>query len=353
MEMRQSFEMATGIKSDHNTSDRQRKAMHLMNFKPRSWIHPLSVVITLLTAVACATAQEAAAPANGDPQAGSAPASVAALRPEVHEIPMPGAGRFGGDLKMVTHVFRPPGAGPFPVVLFSHGRPSSDVERGKLSMPAPPVQVRYWLAKGFVIVAPIRVGYGATGGPDAEANGGRFDSEGRCLSRPAFRSQAEAARNALATALTWVRMQTWADSGRIILEGESVGGFATVAAAAQPQAGVLGYVNFAGGAGGNPDRAPGHSCDPEQITALYTEFGASTKVPSLWIYAENDQFWGPDVPKAWHAGFAKGGSRTTFVQTPPVQDGNGHSLVRRAQRLWAPHVDRFLESIASDKGNRS
>lgn len=268
-----------------------------------------------------------------------------ALTPALVDIPMKGAGTFGGDVNMITQVFKPQGDGPFPVLLFSHGRAGTDADRSKLTRPIPSDQARYWVNRGFAVVAPIRAGYGATGGPDAEANGVRFDSEGRCKGRPDFRGQADAARQAVMGALNWIRAQPWADSRQIVLEGQSVGGLATVAAAAQRPDGVVGYINFAGGAGGNPERSPGRGCDPDQLTALYSEYGRTTTIPNLWIYAENDQYWGADSPKAWHAGFAKGTSRTTFVQAPAVADGDGHGLARHAPRLWARYLDDFMASL--------
>ena len=307
-------------------------------------LHARSARIALVLACSlCAGAAHAQDDAEPPVQAAS-PARPA-LKPDVVEIAVKGAGTFGGDVNMVTQVFKPAGAGPFPVLLFSHGRAGTNAERAKLTRPIPADQARFWLGKGYAVVAPIRVGYGATGGPDAEVNGAKFDNEGRCLSRPDFRGAAEAARKPVAAALEWVRAQPWADAHRVILEGQSVGGLATVAAAARKPDGVLAYINFAGGAGGSPERSPGHGCDPDQLAALYTEFGATTAIPNVWIYAENDQYWGADAPKAWHAGFAKGGSKTTFVQAPPVSDGDGHGLSRHAPRLWSRYLNEFLDSL--------
>ena len=277
--------------------------------------------------------------------AASASAPTAAPKPEIAQIPMRGAGSLGGDVNMVTQVFKPPGSGPFPTLVFSHGRAGSGTERAQLTRPISTNQVRYWLGKGYAVVAPIRVGYGATGGPDAELNGARFDSDGQCRSRPDFRSAADAGSKAVLATVDWLHAQTWADVRHIVLEGQSAGGLATVAAAARRPAGVIAYINFAGGAGGNPERSPGRSCDPDQLTAIYTELGQTTVIPNLWIYAENDQYFGADAPVAWHAGFAKGGSRTRFIHAPPVADGDGHGLSRHATRLWAGYLNEFLGSV--------
>src|SRR5262249_48113229 len=156
-------------------------------------------------------------------------------------------------------------------------------------------------------------GYGATGGMDAEASGSRIDAQGHCVGRPDFRRTAEAASAAVLATVAWLHGERWADARLVLLVGQSVGRLATVAAAAQHPAGVVGYLNFAGGPGGNPEHSPGRSCDPEQLASLFAGYGRATTMPNLWIYAENDQYWGGAQPAAWHAAFAKGsGSRTTF-----------------------------------------
>jgi len=274
----------------------------------------------------------------------STPRLAALPAPTVVSIPLRDPG--SGQATMVAEVFRPEGAGPFPVVVFSHGRAPSRAARDALRHGASEAQLRYWLARGAAVVAPIRPGYGATGGADAEASGSRIDAQGRCVGKPDFRKTAEAGSAAILAAVGWLRGEPWADARLVLLVGQSVGGLATVAAAAQHPAGVVGYVNFAGGTGGNPEHSPGRSCDPEQLTRLYAAYGRATTVPNLWIYAENDQYWGGNQPAAWHAAFAQGsGSRTTFVRVPAVPDGDGHGLSRHEARLWARPVDGFVAGI--------
>ena len=241
--------------------------------------------------------------------------------------------------------FLPPGPGPFPVVVFSHGRDPSAEGRANLAVGVSRVQVFFWLARGVAVVSPVRPGYGASTGSDVESTGIRFDRTGRCIGRADFRKTADAAMRSVDATLQWLHGQTWADANEVLLVGQSVGGLTTVAAGARRLPGVVGYVNFAGGSGGNPDRSPGMSCEPGQLEQLYADYGRSTTVPNLWVYALNDQFWGPDVPRQWHAAFARGGSPTTFVQAPAVADGDGHGLSRHAPALWAPTVDAFLARL--------
>jgi len=311
---------------------------------PASIFRASSAAIGASFVLLSAVAQEAK---TASPAASAASAPLPPLPAgETVSIPVAGTGLFGGNVAMVTQVFRPPGDGPFPVVVFSHGRAPDAAGRAHLKVGISNTQLRFWLARGDAVVAPIRPGYGATGlGSDPENSGAHFDAMGHCTSRPDFRKTAEAAGSTVDATLAWLRSQPWADTHHVLLAGQSVGGLTTVAAGAHLQEGVVGYINFAGGTGGNPERSPGASCDPGQMEALYAGFGRTTTLPNLWVYALNDQFWGADVPVAWHAAFAKGGSRTTFVHAPAVADGNGHGLSGHAQRLWAPYVNDFLATI--------
>ncbi len=305
------------------------------------FLRVLQAVAVLVAMPAIAQQADDAAHAESAPQA-SQPSLPAG---ETVAIPLPGAGTFGGDVAMSTQVFLPPGKGPFPVVVFSHGRAPDAADRAHLKVGVSNAQLRFWLSRGDAVVAPIRPGYGATGGGDPENSGARFDNFGRCTTKPDYRRTAAAAARTVDATLAWLRAQPWADAHHVLLVGQSMGGLTTVAAGARPLDGVVGYVNFAGGGGGSPTLSPGHNCDPEQLTEVYGEFGRSTTIPSLWVYTMNDQYFGPDAPVAWHASFARGGSKTTFVHAPAVADGDGHGLSRHQQRLWAPYVNEFLATI--------
>jgi dienelactone hydrolase len=270
---------------------------------------------------------------------GAAAAASFVHPPQVVHIPFDAAATPHG---IVAGIFVPAGEAPFPVMVYSHGR---SADRSRTELPDPRGFVRYWLRKGFAVVAPIRPGYGPTGGKDLEDSGVLYDIFGNCWGHPRFGHAAAAARDALKATIGWVRGQAWADAGRILLVGTSMGGLASVATAAANLDGVIGYVNFAGGTGGNGEASPEHSCGSADMEAVMTRYGASTRVPSLWLYAQNDTFLGPERPRAWHRAFAAGGSHARFVQTPPVPHADGHQLLGRGSRLWIPEVDRFLAEL--------
>jgi dienelactone hydrolase len=269
-------------------------------------------------------------------------AVVPGFAPQVVRIPLDPLHARGADAGMVAGVFTPPGEGPFPVMVYSHGR---SAERNDTQLPDPRGFVRYWLHKGFVVVAPIRPGYGATGGEDREDSGVLYDIFGNCWGRPRFAGAAAAGGDAIAATVAWVRAQTWADPRRIVLVGTSMGGLASMASAATNPEGVAAIVNFAGGTGGNGQAAPEHSCGAEDMEALMSLYGQRTRVPSLWLYAKNDSFWGAELPRAWHRAFAAGGSDTRFVLTEALPNADGHQLLARGSRFWMAPVDRFLGEL--------
>jgi dienelactone hydrolase len=248
--------------------------------------------------------------------------------------------------RMATQVFKPPGNGPFPILLYAHGRPAYASERALLKRPIHARHVQYWLAKGYAVVAPIRPGYGITGGADAESSGVGYAKNGACLRSPNPANLAANAAAAQRQALDWVRQQPWARKDRIVLEGQSAGGLATVALCASNPPGVVGCINFSGGAGGDPVHAPGRVCAPEKITELMRGYGHSTQRPSIWLYAPNDLYWGAEPPKQWHAAFsvaakAATGQPSTLVQTPPI-GSDGHSLQRAGSAHWGPPLAAWL-----------
>jgi dienelactone hydrolase len=166
-----------------------------------------------------------------------------------------------------------------------------------------------------------------------------------CVADPDYKATATHARETLVAAYEWALGQPWVRKDRILFEGQSVGGLATVAVSALNLPGVVGTVNFAGGSGGFPDGSPGKSCWPAKLTDLYGEFGREAKAPSLWLYAPNDLYWGAEVPPQWHAAYKAGGSDTLFVQTAPVEGADGHHLLNVGGRMWSGPLNAFMKKV--------
>lgn len=290
----------------------------------------------------------ALAPAVPSPQAQESKGALSTqtrVQPQILRLPMKGGAFLGGDIQMASHFYKPQGDGPFPVVVFSHGRAAEREARANLKYPVAVGHGNFWLRKGFAVIAPLRPGYGETGGVDDESSGATWRF-GSCRTDPDYAKVAKVAAEAVLATLEWVRAQPWATREKILLVGASVGGLTTVGVAARNPPGVVGAVNFSGGAGGSPNDSPGRSCKPENLTKLFEEFGKTIRVPSLWLYAENDLFWGSEAPKEWHKAFSAGGSNTRFVMTPPVPGvTDGHALFAAGGRLWSPPVNDFVKQL--------
>ncbi|RZI97404.1 MAG: dipeptidyl aminopeptidase [Variovorax sp.] len=250
----------------------------------------------------------------------------------------------GSATEVVANLYKPAGPGPFPLVLFAHGRAGTQQERAAVRFPIGVGHANYWLNKGVAVLAPIRPGYGETGGTDREDSFSNWRGN-QCFGNPSYGRTAENARATQMAALGWAQQQPWVRGDRILLEGQSVGGMTTVAMSALNPPGVVGAVNFAGGAGGNPRESPGRSCKPERLTEVYAEFGKAAKIPTLWLYAANDAYWGPDVPTLWHAAFKAGGSDTELLAAGAVEGGDGHQLINRGPNLWRATLDAFVDKV--------
>lgn len=261
------------------------------------------------------------------------------------KVPMKGAGIFGSTLDLSTEVFKPSGQGSFPVLVYAHGRSGTQEERSALAEVVPRQFLSFWLARGFAVVAPARPGYGKTGGTDREVPGHSWDGNGNCSGVPSPERVATTAAAAILAAINWSREQPWAMGSKILVAGNSVGGMVGAALAATNLPGVVAYINFAGGIAGNPDQAPGKSCAPERVREAFATYGKTARMPSLWLYAQNDKFWGAEAPRQWHAAYVAGGGVAEFVGTPPVPNADGHELIFVGRDLWASAVESFLKRV--------
>ena len=64
----------------------------------------------------------------------------------------------------------------------------------------------------------------------------------------------------------------------------------------------------------------------------------------IWIYTENDSYFGPALTKRMHNAFTAAGGDAEFHMFPAFGD-DGHFMIDSADAvpLWAPVVSRFLE----------
>ena len=285
----------------------------------------LRLTIVLVSALASSFAEAA----ENQPQ----------LLEEVWAIPV--------TLPTIAYVVRPVGNGPFPLVVMNHGVSLDQRERSFF----PLVEFRdaaMWFArKGYMVVAPTGSGYGAAALDEPER--GLFSSFysriGRC-ENPNFRD----AGLAVALLDKWI-IEYMAEQKRIvpdnvIVVGQSAGGWAAIALSSQNLPSVRAIITFAAGRGGRVGGKANNNCAPDRLVIATGEFGRTARVPMLWIYSENDTFFGPALSKRMHEAYVAAGGRAEYHMLPPFGN-DGHFLIGSADAipLWAPLVGPFLEKV--------
>ena len=234
------------------------------------------------------------------------------------------------DVIQVT-AYRPDGPGPFPVVVLSHGSPRSAEERRRSGRQRMAAQSRAFLAMGFAVLVPTRRGYGESGGEWAEAYG-------PCSDPDYYGAGLESARD-LRAAVESVRREPWADTTRVVLAGQSAGGWASIAASSAAFPGLVAVVNFAGGRG---SRGPNDVCGESRLVEAAQRYGRGSRVPTLWVYSENDLFFGPELARRMHQAFVRAGGRAEFLEVP-ANGADGHGYFARATGDWSGRVGDFLQ----------
>ena len=270
---------------------------------------------------------------------GSAPDILAKdLREEVLRTQATVKDMFGRQetMPLPITVYRPQGDGPFPLVVFNHGR--SAAKRATQGRYRPETVARYLVGKGFVVLVPNRIGYWETFGS--------FDPESSfCRS---IEPMSVAASDQVLATVEFAKTLPYVDASRWLVAGQSVGGLTTVATVGRAPAGLVGGINFSGGTGGNPDLLPGRPCNPGATSRYWGQIAKNAQVPMLWLYWENDKYWGPDIPKTWHRAWVDGGGHANLVAFGPSGE-NGHSGLTEDMDHWLPVVDEFLSQLGFDQ----
>lgn len=293
-----------------------------------------------LGVVATAAVLALALPVRAETKAGPQGEPSGALREQVYLIPN-GSGLFGDRFLHAT-VRRPAGEDPKPLVVINHGSPGDSAKR--LDMAVKYAAASEWFVRqGFVVVLPLRRGYGATGGDWAE-------TYGRCNEGDFYRGGLASADDIDAT-IRYMREQSFVQNDRVIVVGQSAGGWGTIAATSRPQPGVIAAINFAGGRGGHmggpTSQNANMNCRPDRLIGAAGEYGKTASVPTLWIYTENDSFFDPDLSKKMFDAYAAGSKGSAKYVLLPAFGKDGHQLFdsNSGVKRWDSVVLPFLLSL--------
>lgn len=263
----------------------------------------------------------------------SAPGSYAGPRIVEEVVRIPAR---NGAYNVTATIVRPDGVGPYGAVVLNHGVPVSREQRARESAAYFRAAAEVFAQRGYAVVLPLRRGFGATGGEFAE-------DAGSCANPDYKRAEHEAAEDVMA-AYNYARTLPYVDGSRMILAGQSAGGFVSIfTAGMRKPEGLVAVLSFAAGRGGNPHLQPGVPCAVEPVAQLFDELGRIVRAPVLFHYAENDLFFNADTSRFWFKRFASGGAPAEYV-LQPAYGRDGHYIFgdQNGVSRWLPVVERFL-----------
>jgi dienelactone hydrolase len=162
-------------------------------------------------------------------------------------------------IPMLAYVIRPACGGPFPLLVMNHGVSLDPKERSYF----PVIEFRdaaVWFAsQGYVVVAPVRPGYGASAieVPERGLFGLFFSGVGDC-SDANFRDAGLAIASINMWVIDYMSAQPFIKRDEVIVVGQSGGGWGAIALASQNPRSVR------AGRGGHFQGKPNSNCAPDR-----------------------------------------------------------------------------------------
>jgi len=295
------------------------------------------VLVGWMAACALSAAQAGALPnANTGAAAGSLahaerfdygdsrlPQVAANLNEQVIGIPADAS----GTVMLEATLFKPDGPGPFPLVVFNHGKNTGDLHLQPRSRPL--AFAREFVRRGYAVIAPNRQGFAGSGGT--------YQQEGCNVRKNGLAQAAD-----VAATVRYMSRQSYVDASRIVVAGTSHGGLASVAYGTEAAPGVRGIINFSGGL--RQDLCDGWQ---RNLVEAFDQYGAHTAVRSLWLYGDNDSVWTPALVAQMHDAYVSHGTQAQFIDFGRYKD-DAHRLIvdRDGVPVWWPAVHAFLADLS-------
>jgi dienelactone hydrolase len=256
-----------------------------------------------------------------------------ALRRQLWHIAFPAA-----NVEMRTLVFRPPGVGPFPLAVINHGSTQNAENRAQLPMQEFDALATWFVRHGYAVAIPERPGHGRTGGAYLEDQHGCEDAD--------YRGAGLATAASIDVAISYMVTQPFVRRNSVVVVGQSAGGWGALALASRNPPGVKAVINFEGGRGGHSYDRPNNNCAPDRLIAALRAFGSTARMPTLWIYTENDSYFPPALSKRMAEEFGLAGGDVEYHLLPGFGT-EGHVLAesRDTASIWGPVLEPFLARL--------
>ena len=252
-----------------------------------------------------------------------------------------------GIIRLVAYVYRPVKNDRREVVLYSHGSTASWSRSPKEQGDAPPVAVlRFFLSRGYTVVAPMRRGRGESSGTYVEECP---VYAGRCSPADQVALGDRALREALLdtyAVIDQIVYQIVSHDSKIIAAGHSRGGFLSLVLAGERPQAVKGVVNFAGGWQAMNDRVtPEDHRHRVEVQAIPLARAANhAKAPSIWIYADRDPFYNEAGRQAILKAWRDAGGKAEYILVTEHALPNPHAIPTNAT-YWESQLDNFLKLL--------
>ena len=252
-------------------------------------------------------------------------------------------------IRLVTQVWRPLKNDRRQVVFFSHGSTGAlAVAPTEFAGDGPPrPMLQFFLTRGYTVVWPYRRGRGMSTGKYIEECGTLV---GECT----VAQQLALTDRGLASALedNWAVLDQLVlgkmvpGNARVLLMGQSRGGFLSLIMAGLRPNQVSGVINFAGGWQSMPERlTPEAMQERLDIQATHLKRAAPTSgVPTIWIYAARDPNYGGSSARDLFRFWQEAGGKGEFLFIEQHNLPNPHAALG-APALWSSQVEAFLQTL--------
>jgi dienelactone hydrolase len=247
------------------------------------------------------------------------------MRDEIAQVPMK-AGIF--TVHLTTRIYAPPGDGPFPLVVINHGK--ADVIPAMQKDDPFYFQSIEFVRRGYAVAVPIRAGFGSSGGTYYKSN---------CEFAKGARHWADSVQ----AAIDYARTLPYIDGAHIVVIGQSQGGLTSVALGGRNVPGVVGIIDIAGG------MQESHCMSGDSMLVRdFRELGHKSTVPTLFLYGDNDRFWGNGtLSRQFFDAYHEGNPNAQYFDEGVFSEGDSHMIfhLRSGEKIWLPPVRHFFESL--------
>jgi dienelactone hydrolase len=237
---------------------------------------------------------------------------------------------------MTGWICRPSGVKRPKLVVINHGSSTIAADRPGLPLASCNNEaVRWFMDRHYAVVQVWRLGYGATGGPWTEGFA-------HCTAVDYYKAGIETARQ-ISAIVDYSISLPGVDPNGVVVVGHSGGGWGSIAYDGLTHTHVSAVINMAGGRGGHYRGRDNSNCGGDQLAGAAGLFGKASSTLMLWIYADNDSYFGPRLAQEMAAAYVNAGGRLKFVKTPSSgSDGHGLFFDTDGSKIWGPLVQSYL-----------